>query len=295
MENIPKENLSPKTDVSFPFANLERSKDVFGPSAVFYDVPGHPELIVRKCFVSKEVMENINEELEEKDEYKDFTEEELEEIRNKKKVEQLIKNAGDFQKTGKRYGLRMAETSYVVGTDPDSGKPEIFGVTDRIIGENLKTMRGISKKMEGEIDEVFSGIIFHLRDSYLGNGVFWRDFRDDQILYGAKYRETEQHPYLIDVDPLMVSWVDPKICKTENEREDLFWTKIGLILAIEVERVEEKIQSGRLVKTREALNDVIKTVPEPKSVRAKNWYDSLVDDLRGNSINDFPNIGFRFS
>lgn len=274
MENMSKEN----TGDSMPFVNLEKSKDISGQSAMFYDVPGHPELVIRKCLVLKSVMGNIDKELAESDEYKDYLPEELEKVKNKKKVEELVKNAGDFQKMGERYGLKIAKTSYAIGTDPNLEKPGIFAVTDRIVGENLATEPSFSEKMEGEIDKVYAGIFAHFRDSYMEKSAFWKDFKNSQIMLGKKEGDIESSPYIIDVDPLMISWSDPKHCKTEEDREAVFWSRVGLVFT-EMKDTERKTLSGDFSRAKEVLNDIIRTIPEPNGDLGNYWYHDLVDQF----------------
>ena len=278
-ENAPQNILDVKENNSFPFVGLQKSNDFFGPNAIFYDLPDHPELVVRKCFTPKEIMENIKEELQKSETYKNYTEEELEKIAKKKKIEQLIKNASEFQKIGERYGLKMAKTSYVIGTDPDSGEPDVFAVTERIVGENLDSMEFFSEQMAKEVDEMYVGLFSHLKDSYLENGTFWRDFRNDQVIYGSKIGKTELHPYIIDVDPLTVSWNDHVMIDGRENKEDLFWSRIGLAF-INMEEIEGKNTSVKLKKAREMINAIIKTVPRSNNAELGFWYPYVIQELK---------------
>ena len=289
MEGKPQENDITKTADKSPFVGLEKSFDIIGISADFYELPRHPELIVRKCFVSKRLIERVRNELS-APEYKKLDPEKMKELTRKKKMEQMIKNAGEFEKMGEQYHLRMAKTNYIVGNDPVSGERAIFAVTDRISGEtNLNKMSAVPKELEGEIDEMYAGFFLHLRDSYLENGTFWRDFKNSQVMCGTKYGEKEQHAYIIDVDPVMGSWFEfkqPEHKKIAKERpmeyrEWSFWEEIEITL-LNLKRVEEKSSSKKFEKAREVVKDIIKDTrfPEPKSKGAKEKYEFIVDEIK---------------
>ena len=64
MEDRQHDNNMPKIADKTPFVGLEISEDIKGGSADFYDLPGHPELVVRKCYTPVGLEKSIREELE---------------------------------------------------------------------------------------------------------------------------------------------------------------------------------------------------------------------------------------
>jgi len=124
MENEHKKNISLKDVGNYPpFVELEISKDIKGGSAEFYDLPGYPELVARKCWTQTP---------------DDFAKNE--------RLEYLLKKAGEFRVIANRYHLPLAETNYVIGIDPVSGRRDLFAVTDRISGENPEECDPFRKK-----------------------------------------------------------------------------------------------------------------------------------------------------
>jgi len=288
MENKQETSIS-DDNISF-FKGLTKSLSVAGENSVFYDSSEYPELLVRKCCTPKELEKQIDEMLARSPEYKEYAPEKLAEIANKKKAEKMIENATAFQKMAERYGIRIPETNYVIGNGPDSKQPGIFAVTERIAGTTtLRDMTIIPKEKEQEFDEMYAGVFSHLRDSYLENGLFWKDFKNLQVMLGTKYGEKEEHPYIVDVDPLMISWSDPKLPeykKTAKEhpseyKEWHFWDEIERVF-IHMRGAESKTISLNFKKTREVLKNIMKDIPEPDwdNRGAKEKYSSVFDYVK---------------
>lgn len=268
MESKREENIAAlKSDDKSPFVRLERSHDIIGVSADFYDVPGHPELIARKCYLPDSLYQRVRNELD-APEYKKLNEKERKELKRKKIIEQMIKSVGEFQKMGERYHLHIAKTDYVIGKDPETGIDAIFAITERISGNtNLYNMTAVPKELEGEVDEMYAGLFSHFKDSYLENETFWRDFKNSQVMCGAKYGETDQYPYIIDVDPIMTTWFEPKRPKYEKfaknkpiaYREWNFWNELEIDTAMMLD-AEEKTPSKNFKKARKVLQDILEDI-----------------------------------
>ncbi|MFA5831152.1 MAG: hypothetical protein WC878_04975 [Candidatus Paceibacterota bacterium] len=277
-------------DNNIPFDGFVKSLSITGENSIFYDSSEHPELIVRKCRTPKELEKQIYGELAQSPEYENGDSEKKEEIANKKRVERLIENATAFQKMAERYGIRIAETKYVIGNGPDSKQPEIFALTDRISGTmTLRDMAIIPREKEEEFDEMYAGIFSHLRDSYRENKLFWKDFKNLQVMLGTKYGKKEEHPYIVDVDPMMMLWSDPKLPeyeKTAKEhpseyREWHFWDEMERVF-IHMKGAESKTISLNFKKARNVLKDIMKDIPEPdwNNRGAKEKYSSVFDDVK---------------
>ena len=206
------------------FSGLEKSEDIQGKNAVFYDVQKHPENIVRESWVAKN---------------------DSDEMTRKETVEYLLKNAKDFKKMLGRYGLPSAETQYVIGESGESEWLEIFAETERINGEDLNKMSAIPENLEGKLDEMYMGIFSHLKDSYLEGESFWSDFHNGQIMYGTKGEETVLSPYIVDVDPFMWDW---------KGRD--FWWYLNFY-SKQMKEMEEKTPSKNFAKARGVLKSIM--------------------------------------
>jgi hypothetical protein len=147
----------------------------------------------------------------------------------------------------------MAKTDYIVGADPVTGKPALFGVTERIEGENLEKMRSLDKEIVDKVDELYAKLIFDLFNSYKENNSFWCDPRNDQFIFGKTEKNETPEIYLVDVDPAVIDWNTVPM----EDREHLFWDSLGLLLS-QVENMEEKMgeKGFRFKKARAAIDKV---------------------------------------
>lgn len=216
-----------------PFAKLEKS-DFKGVTSKLFRVPGRDDLVIRKSFV------NVPDEKYEK----------TPEITIREKAEYLRNKAIQFKKIVDRLGIRMAETTYIIGTDPKTNAPALFGATERIEGENLEEMKLLDKEVTEKIDNLYAKIITDLIDSYKKENYFWCDPQNEQFVYGKKEKDEKSDIYLVDVDPDILDW---NTVPMEN-KEHLFWNRLKCIL-FEMEEVEEKVgeKGFRLKKSREAI------------------------------------------
>ncbi|MFA5831151.1 MAG: hypothetical protein WC878_04970 [Candidatus Paceibacterota bacterium] len=270
MENKKNKNADEEKEAKFPpafFPGLKISESIKSEHSVFYDVPEHPELIARQCFMPKGFATQVEFELADLPEYVNGTPEEKKKMVRKKRAELLIKNALEFQKMGKQYGLKITETSYAIGEDPKSQEPEIFAVSDRIVGEDLEAMPHISEEMKDELDAMYVGVFSQLKDSYSSVGIFWSDFKNSQIVYGAKYGKTEKHPYIIDVDPMMFHWIEQgeyearEKDRASRENEYILWRRVYSVFTY-MEQIEEKMPPEKFEKARKLLEGMLKEVPQ---------------------------------
>jgi len=289
LENELKKNISLKGAGNYtPFVELEISKDIKGWSADFYELTGHPELIVRKCYTPVGLEKSIREELEKLPKFKTYEYKEKEKLLQKKKVEELIRNANQFLSMGERYGLNIAKTKYIIGIDPKTKQPDIFAVTDKIIGSNLyDNTSSVSEKVGEEIDKIYAGVYSHKKDSYLENGLYWRDFKNSQIMCGKKIGDVEDHAYIVDVDPLFNSWFDNlkddgtwDHTETEERKEMIFWENVE-IMTERMQSAENKTPGKNFIKAREMLKQIFNNIPEPTiSELAKYSYNIVCEAIK---------------
>ena len=255
MENEPNE----KKDKA-PFGEFETS-DLVGNSVDFYNIINRPDVVVRKIAPINKNKEERNTSLNE-----------------------LIKDGNNFKKFAERYGIKMADTHYFFGNDPDfktgvpkEEQPAFMAVTDRIAGQNLDEMREFDEKATVEIDAMFSGLFRSLHDSFNENGIWWTDFYSGQIMYGTAPNSTEPHLYIVDVDPWMKDWVGG-----EYGKDQYFWECI--ILFNEMRALEPKIAGGnkQFQKARETLSDIITEMPVSEKAEVIEERKRLIDTLKNN-------------
>ncbi len=264
------EEFAPKTadNPLPPFSEWEKSKDITGDTCVFYDIPGHPELVARK-------MEFMPEDRPE------FTESEAREYWEKR--------IGEFQKIAERYGIPVAKTRYVFDNDPVSGEPSFFAITDRIRGESLDKITSFDKHAEEELDNMYVGILSHMKESYMEGEYAWGDFGNQQIMYGIESdgnesHKKEPHPYIVDVEPRVSPWedkIDPRSNRSaEEKKEHVFWQNLAGAVA-EMTETELKTESGRMafVKAREALRQIMKELPEPMGQDTKEIRLRVLEEI----------------
>ncbi len=218
-----------------PFVGL-RSSDIRGNTSVFYNIPGRPDVVVRKSFVNME---------DEKAEIASIHE----------KAEFLRHKSDEFKKIIDRIGIPMAKTDYVIGRDPEIDKPVIYGVTERIEGESLEDITMLDKETADKVDGIYAKIIFDLFNSYKNNTHFWCDPKNAQFIFGKNKDNEKPEVYLIDVDPDIIDWRTV----SEDSKEHVFWNRLFVLLS-EVEKMESKLQEkgSKFKKAREAI-DKIKT------------------------------------
>jgi hypothetical protein len=216
-----------------PFIKLEKS-DLKGNASKLFHIPGHEDMVIRKSFVDVPDMVADKMNVHEKAEY----------LRHK---------AIEFKKIIARLGIRTAKTDYVIGTDPATGNPALFGATERIDGENLKEMKFLDKETSVLIDEIYAKIISDLLNSYKKNGLFWCDMKNTQMIFGKTEKDKNPDIYLIDVDPHIIDW---NVIEMDG-KEPAFWEILAWLLS-EIEDMERKVgeKGFRFKKSREALEKV---------------------------------------
>lgn len=211
MENQKSGNKrEPEEKADHPFVNL-RGSDIRGDTAIFYSVPGKPDMVVRKSFVNVHGEGSEQTSIQERAEY-------------------LRHQAVEFRKIMDRMGIRMAKTDYVIGTDPETDKPSIFGVTDRIEGESFDKIKILDKETAEKIDDLYAKIIADNIDSYLKNSYSWYDPKNEQFMLGKAPGDEKPNIYLVDVDPNIFKWDNHDMQKKFNiGKEGLFWQQMRYI------------------------------------------------------------------
>jgi hypothetical protein len=248
MENNPKEENKDKS----PFVNLSES-DLKGPNSDFYELPDFPGMVIRRSYLP-------------------FMEKYAEGYTNQDAALYWAKLGREWKNIGEQYGIRTPKTEYVVGHDPHSEQPSLFLLTEKIEGENLKTLASFEpnekEKAKEELDKTYAGIFSHIRDSYKEEGYFWVDPRNDQFMYGTIRRDSEKHVYLADAEPNIDSWKD----YGKNEKKDyIFWEKI-LMAFREMKLAEMKFGKHpvHFNKARDVFSRIVKEFPEPKNEKARD-------------------------
>ena len=255
------EELAPKMSDFPPITSWEISKDVKGDTCQFYDIPGHHELLGRKM---------------------DFMPDDGIELSRSEAKEYWKKCIDEFQKIIHRYSMRIPKTRFILDNDGTLGKPSFFAVTERINGESLNKIPTFDKKAAEELDIMYTGILSHIKESYLEDGYVWGDFAaNQQIMYGTAPNgnklDEEPHPYLIDVEPRVSLWkwkdvVDPQENRSlEEKKEHAFWQGFSYTV-FEMAETELKTKNARMsfVKSREEIAKILKELPEPKGQDTKD-------------------------
>jgi hypothetical protein len=223
-----------------PFTELEKS-DLKGVASKLFSVPGHEDMVVRKSFVNVPLENAFEMTIHEKAEY-------------------LHNKAVEFKKIVDRLGIRMAKTDYVIGTDPAMNRPALFGVTERVDGENLHTMVHINAELADKVDELYVKILSGLFESYIKYDYSWYDSNNEQFVFGKAKGDKQPELYLVDVDPNIFTWGPEEM--SQEERESNFWKRLEMILG-EIEEIEGKVteKGFKCSKSRQAIDKIIKEIP----------------------------------
>ena len=253
-------NEIPPKNERQPFVRLDDSS-LRGKSSSFYEVPGHPDMVVRKSFVRT----SFAQDKEWENKYADIADEK----EKKKKIiheeaECLREKAIEFKKIIGDLGIRMAKTDYVIGESPATGDPTIFGVTEKIEGENLEEIKALDVETAEKIDEIYAKSIGAFVDSFLKNEVAWQDLKLGQFVYGKTKEDEKPDVYLVDVDPTFIDWNDPYFPGVR--RKKYFWNRIESFI-FDVGWLEEKALVGgkqRFVfkKSREMIDRAHREIPK---------------------------------
>ncbi|MFA5831153.1 MAG: hypothetical protein WC878_04980 [Candidatus Paceibacterota bacterium] len=237
-----KRNFAEKPD--YPFAVLREGSDFKGNKSKFYHIPDE-DTVIRKSFV------NVHGEGSEK---MDIHE----------RAEYLQEQVNEFKKIVGEYGIRMAKTDYVIGTDPEENRPAIFGVTERIEGENLEKMAVLDKETAEKVDDLYAKLIACFTESYLKNFYFWFDPKNEQFVFGKAQRDEKPDIYLVDVDPNIVKWDNQELQKElkVKGKKELFWRKMNW-LRTEMSDMERKVNEKgfTFTRAREALEKAKMEIP----------------------------------
>ncbi|MCX6736312.1 MAG: hypothetical protein NTZ13_04475 [Candidatus Parcubacteria bacterium] len=231
-----------------PFVRLKES-DIRGDSSEFYNIPGKSDVVVRKSFVNVHGEGSAEQTI-------------------KERVDYLRNQANEFRKITDRLGIRVAKTDYVIGRDPELDQPAIFAVTERIEGESLDNLIFIDKEMAEKIDDLYAKIISGCIDSYFENGYWWIDPKNSQFVYGKAPGDEREDIYLVDVDPNVFSWDDPKIYKNSVFWHEMMWIESEIF---DMEREVDE-QNFKLVKSREMLERARNEVPQLNNME----YDGFI-------------------
>jgi hypothetical protein len=233
----------PKRKEDHPFTKLEES-DLKGVSSKLFRVVGykdlHEDLVVRKSFV------NVPDEEDEK----------APKMTIHERAEYLRNKTVEFKKIIDRIGIRMAETTYIVGTDPTTSAPALFGATERIKGESLQNLKVLDKETADKVDALYAKIISDLADSYLHYDNFWYDPKNAQFVFGTTEKDSKPDVYLVDVDPNIMKWGPPDL--NHDERDAKFWDRLDMFV-LEMEKMEKKVKEKgfKFCKSRAMINMAI--------------------------------------
>lgn len=247
-----------------PFENWKPSK-LRGGSAEFFDLPAHPEIVVRKFseFGVKQDGKNLT---------------------NAESIGYWSERAKALEGFADRYGIKMAKTGYFVGNDPrftseteGESSPAFMAATEKISGKNLKEIPEFDEKSAVEVDNMFSGLFAGIRDSYNEDGYWWRDYGNTQVMYGIAPKETEPHVYIVDVDPRMAKWNE----FLPQRKEYIFWSDMGLIFE-KMKELEKKYahSTKQFENARKTLADIITKMPVPTNETAIDLREQLISGLR---------------
>ena len=156
--------------------------------------------------------------------------------------------------------MRVAQAEYVIGKNPDGGR-ESYTIVEKINGKNLYDLEWVDAAAKEEIDQSFSGYLGYVQGILKQGGEFWYDLNLRQMVYGTRNDETQPHLYVVDLDPISHSWMtDEERSKNHSAAfNDTFSVITELLSQVSyIKEIEHKlIQSGKLGKTRTALNNII--------------------------------------
>jgi hypothetical protein len=223
-----------------PFVSLENS-DLKGNLSKLFCVPGREDLVVRKSFVN-------------------VPREKTAEMTVHEKAEYLQNRVVEFKKIIDRTGIRMAKTDYVIGKDPATDNPAIFGAVERIEGKSLHELTSLDKDTAKKVDELYAKIISELVDSYLNYGYFWFDSNNEQFVLGKANGDESPDIYLVDADPHIFKWGPPDLYP--EEREAVLWGRLDMVVG-EMEEMENKVDEKgfKFARSRQTLDRVINETP----------------------------------
>lgn len=186
-----------------------------------------------------------------------------------------------FEELNSNYNIKVPSRKFVIGevinpsfTNKKDNYATFFTVTDKIIGSNLDDIsykpeeRDMAKR---KLDTFYSNLTRYFSDKYKNGGLFARDIaRNEQYVYGRKKGDTEDHVYLVDIDPGFLPFNHPAF----PNPEETYLEYLRKVLFM-ISQSEQKLD-GRLTESREKLKTTINELPE--GATKENVLHLLVQD-----------------
>ncbi len=120
----------------------------------------------------------------------------------KHRIEHYKKGEKYFAELQEKYNIRIPKTQFVIGKD-EHGYPALYTIIERVHGKNLdeRTSGENDDVYIEELEELYINLLRYFEDKHSTNEDILNDFDNVQFVYGKRKNETENHIYLVDVDP----------------------------------------------------------------------------------------------
>lgn len=116
------------------------------------------------------------------------------------KAKELSEAKAHFQELTTKYGIRVVDMDFIIGKN-EEGKPVVYTIVDNIKGSNLEEASQFPAELKTEMDDFFYSLGIYYADKFNTKTKYLADLRNAQFVYGHKLNETDDHIYLVDVDP----------------------------------------------------------------------------------------------
>ncbi len=154
-------------------------------------------------------------------------------------IEIFKKGKVEFERLRNEYGIHVPDIDLVIGHDKSGDGENLYVVTDEIEGEFLESLEYIDE-LKSQFDDFFAGILQYYLDRFRASEAFVRDLHLQQLRYGHRKNEQEDHLYLIDVDPI----IEPARSTEAPKGYDEMVEAIAILLGSQIEVIERRFKEG---------------------------------------------------
>jgi len=269
MENEPQELKLPFKE-ELPQARRMRR-------GIFFDVPGHPDVLARTCRGYEDAEFFYNGVENYKKEHLGSSDADARAFSEKQFLERMIKNASEFRELMEQFGFPVVPVRYMIAEKPNTfpSSNTIWAVIDRIDGKDLDDIGTFDEKISAELDDIYVKFFTHLKNAYETNTRFWSDFFNGQMMYGKLKEESEPHIRIADIDPILMDFSDPEF--KGRTAADIFWMRCYRCFR----NVAEALEKGaKLPDTLNAIQDLYRDIPEPSCYESVSAYNRIKRELK---------------
>lgn len=169
-----------------------------------------------------------------------------------------------FQGLKNKYNINIIPFDYVIGKTNPYDNPQIFTVTKKIFGKNLRDINeqddNILKdeKLFKEAEHTISSLTKYAKDEYDNKGTFLNDiFHYHQYVFGKIANGKEKKLHLVDIEPL---YIDIKKVSSNQERlRDKLILETILSLQLFIMHMEQ-LTHRKLISARKELDNLLEYV-----------------------------------